>query len=110
MTDWSDDHYLRYLTQRGSDSVSDLVLGDAALDDYLSLARRRTRVAAAAREQRFPQLVSEVMEGALPGSSAHGEHPKFAVLLDEGATSRHVLVKFSRPLPPRWASAGQTCW
>ena len=33
VTDWSDDHYLRYLTQRGSDSVSDLVLGDAALDD-----------------------------------------------------------------------------
>ena len=38
------------------------------------------------------------MEGALPGSSAHGEHPKFAVLLDEGATSRHVLVKFSPPV------------
>jgi len=98
VTDWSDDHYLRYLTQRGSDSVSDLVLGDAALDDHLSLTRRRTRVAAAGREQRFPQLVSDVMEGALPGSSAHGEHPKFAVLLDEGATSRHVLVKFSPPV------------
>ena len=98
VTDWSDDHYLRYLTQRGSDSVSDLILGDAALDDYLSLARRRTRVAAAEREQRFPQLVSDVMEGAQPGSSAHGEHPKFAVLLDEGAASRHVLVKFSPPI------------
>ncbi|MEO8019560.1 MAG: type II toxin-antitoxin system HipA family toxin YjjJ [Pseudomonadota bacterium] len=98
VADWSDDHYLRYLTQRGSDSVSDLVLGDAALDDYLSLTRRRTRVAAAERERRFPQLVSEVMEGALPGSSAHGEHPKFAVLLDDGAASRHVLIKFSPPV------------
>lgn len=95
VTDWSDDHYLRYLTQRGSDSVSDLILGDASLDDYLSLARRRTRVPASEREQRFPQLVADVMEGAQPGSSAHGEHPKFAVLLDEGAASRHVLVKFS---------------
>jgi hypothetical protein len=97
VTDWSDDHYLRYLTQRGSDSVSDLILGDAALDDYLSLSRRRTRVLAAERTERFPQLVTNVMEGALPGSSAHGEHPKFAVLLEDGASSRHVLVKFSPP-------------
>ena len=28
--DWNDDHYLRYLTQRGSDTVGDLVLGDRA--------------------------------------------------------------------------------
>jgi len=98
VTDWSDDHYLRYLTQRGSDTVSDLILGDAALDDYLSLPRRRTRVLATERGQRFPQLVTDVMEGAQPGSSAHGEHPKFAVLLEEGANSRHVLVKFSPPV------------
>jgi hypothetical protein len=98
VTDWSDDHYLRYLTWRGSDTVSDLILGDAALDDYLSLPRRRVRVLVTGREQRFPQLVTEVMEGAQPGSSAHGEHPKFAVLLDEGANSRHVLVKFSPPI------------
>ena len=104
VADWSDDHYLRYLTQRGSDTVSDLILGDAALDDYLSLSRRRTRVLAAEREQRYPQLASDVMEGAQPGSSAHGEHPKFAVLLDEGASSRHVLVKFS---PPAGTDVGQ---
>lgn len=98
VTDWSDDHYLRFLTQRGSDTVSDLILGDAALDDYLSLPRRRTRVLANERAQHFPQLVTDVMEGGQPGSSAHGEHPKFAVLLEEGANTRHVLVKFSPPL------------
>jgi serine/threonine protein kinase HipA of HipAB toxin-antitoxin module len=54
-------------------------------------------VLAAERAERFPQLVTNVMEGALPGSSAHGEHPKFAVLLEEDASSRHVLVKFSPP-------------
>ncbi len=96
--DWNDDHYLRYLTRRGSDTVSDLILGDAALDDYLTLPRRRTRVRAEERGQDFPRLVSEIMEGAQPGSSAHGEHPKFAVVVDEGAESRHVLVKFSPPV------------
>ncbi len=98
VNDWNDDHYLRYLTQRGSDTVGDLILGDAALDDYLSLARRRTRVLATERQQRFAQLVTDVMAGAQPGSSAHGEHPKFAVLLDERAGSHHVLVKFSPPI------------
>lgn len=104
VTDWNDDHYLRYLTRRGSDAVSDLILGDAALDDFLTLPRRRTRVRAAERADRFPRLVEEIMAGALPGSSAHGEHPKFAVVVDEGAASRHVLVKFS---PPATTAVGQ---
>ncbi len=37
------------------------------------------------------------MEGGLPGSSAHGEHPKFAVLIEETDGPRQVLVKFSPP-------------
>lgn len=104
VADWSDDHYLRYLSQRGSDTLGDLILGDAALNDFLTLARRRTRVTADEREQVFPQLVTAVMQGAQPGSSAHGEHPKFAVFLEDGANSRHVLVKFS---PPVGTAVGQ---
>jgi len=95
VTDWSDDHYLRFLTQRGSDTVGDLILGDVALDDYLKLPRRRRRVRAEERVQDYPRLVGEVMEGALPGSPVHGEQPKFAVVLEDGGTSNHVLVKFS---------------
>ena len=98
VTDWSDDHYLRYLTRRGSDTVGDLLLGDATLDDFLTLPRQRTRVRADTLAHDFPRLVGEIMEGALPGSSAHGEHPKFAVLAEEGAVTRHVLVKFSPPV------------
>ncbi len=98
VTDWSDDHYLRYLTQRGSDTVGDLILGDAALNDHLSIARRRKPIRADERQERYPQLVAEVMDGALPGSSAHGEHPKFAVMLEEGAALRHVIVKYSPPV------------
>jgi DNA-binding transcriptional ArsR family regulator len=104
--DWTDDHYLRYLTQRGSDTVGDLVLGDRALDDALSLMQQRPALREDEREARYPQLVAQVMEGGLPGSSAHGEHPKFATLL-EGAAPRHVLVKFSPStgtrLGQRWA-------
>jgi len=98
VTDWSDDHYLRYLTQRGSDTVGDLVLGDVALDDYLAPTHRRRCVRAQERAQDYPRLSAEAMEGVLPGSPVHGEHPKFAVMLQEGGASNHVLVKFSPPI------------
>lgn len=104
VTDWSDDHYLRYLTQRGSDTVGDLILGDAALDDFLALPRRRTRVRVEDRARDYPRLADDVMDGALPGSLVHGEHPKFAVALEEGSASNHVLVKFS---PPKDTAVGQ---
>jgi DNA-binding transcriptional ArsR family regulator len=92
--DWNDDHYLRYLTQRGSDAVGDLVLGDRALDEALQLMQRRPALREQDRAATYPDLVDQVMEGGLPGSSAHGEHPKFVALL-EGSPARQVLVKFS---------------
>jgi hypothetical protein len=105
--DWSDAHYLRYLTQRGADTVSDLILGDAALNEYLASLRRRTAVALERRSDLYPLLADQVMIGGLPGSSAHGEHPKFATLLDDGANSRNVIVKFSptidTPVGQRWS-------
>lgn len=102
--DWSDDHYLRYLTQRGSDTLGDLILGAAAFDEYLAGLQHRTAIDAADREARYPQLAQNVMQGGLPGSSAHGEHPKFAVLIQEQAGPGHVLVKFS---PPAGTAVGQ---
>ncbi|MEJ0085051.1 MAG: type II toxin-antitoxin system HipA family toxin YjjJ [Pseudomonadota bacterium] len=102
--DWSDDHYLRYLTQRGSDTVGDLILGDAALDVYLASLRRAPDVPAEERARRYPQLAADVMGGGYAGSSAHGEHPKFAVLLGGEGSPRHVLVKFS---PPDTTPVGQ---
>lgn len=105
--DWSDAHYLRYLTQRGADTVSDLILGDAALDEYLGSRRRRATVPAERRAELYPQLAEQAMIGGLPGSSVHGEHPKFAILLEDGASSRHVIVKFSptidTPIGQRWS-------
>jgi hypothetical protein len=47
------------------------------------------------------------MAGGLPGSSAHGEHPKFTALLRRVDEYQHVLVKFSPPVSPavgqRWS-------
>jgi hypothetical protein len=98
--DWTDDHFLRYLTQRGSDTVGNLVLGDRALDEALTQMHRRPAIREEERGTRYPQLVHEVMEGGLPGSSAHGEHPKFTALLEAGEP-RQVLVKFSQSISSR---------
>jgi hypothetical protein len=105
--DWTDDHYLRYLTLRGSDTVGDLIVGQPALDMYLARQREPTAISIAERERSYPSLATEVMAGGLPGSSAAGEHPKFAVLLKDGSAYKQVLVKFSPsirdPVGQRWS-------
>ncbi len=98
VVDWTDDHYLQYLTQRGADAVGDLILGDDSFNDYVELQKRRSPIALEARRVEFPRLAKEVMAGGLPGSSAHGEHPKFTVLLRRGDDYQHALVKFSPPV------------
>lgn len=103
VADWSDAHYLRYLTRRGGDAVGDLILGDEAFDGFLAAQRQLAGIPLDARAIRYPLLASEVLAGRLPGSSAHGEHPKFATLLRDGG-ERHVLVKFS---PPVTTAVGQ---
>ncbi|MEJ1961513.1 MAG: type II toxin-antitoxin system HipA family toxin YjjJ [Gammaproteobacteria bacterium] len=102
--DWNDDHYLQYLTRRGADTVGDLILGDESFNEYVELQKRRTPIALDARVAEFPRLAKEVMGGGLPGSSAHGEHPKFTVLLRRGDDCQHALVKFS---PPVTTAVGQ---
>jgi hypothetical protein len=98
VTDWTEDHYLRFLTVRGADAVSDLILGRTAFDDYLANQRHRSIISVNERETRFPRLVDQVMEGGLPGSSAHGEQPKFAIMLQTPGGPLSVLVKFSPPI------------
>jgi hypothetical protein len=107
VVDWTDDHYLRYLTLHGSDTVGDLILGRSALDEFIAQQRYLSPINSDEREARFPTLADQVMHGDLPGSSVHGEHPKFAVLLKDAEGPRHVLVKFSPPVGDavarRWA-------
>ncbi len=96
--DWTDEHYLRYLTTYGSDMVGDLILGRQALDDYLLQIRQLLPRDAGQRGRYFPDLADRSMHGGVPGSSAQGEHPKFAVTLMEQGEVRHALVKFSPPV------------
>jgi len=96
--DWNDDHYLQYLTRRGADTVGDLILGDGSFNEYVELQKQRTPIALDARAAEFPRLAKQVMAGGLPGSSAHGEHPKFTTLLRRGDVYQHALVKFSPPV------------
>jgi hypothetical protein len=96
--DWTDEHYLCYLTAYGSDVVGDLILGRAALDDYLLQQSQLVPRDAGQRDKFFPELAEQSMHGGVPGSSAQGEHPKFAVTLAEQGEVRHALVKFSPPV------------
>lgn len=105
VADWTDDHYLRYLTRHGSDTGGDLILGDDSLNEYLASLQHQPVIRPEERGAHYPQLALEVLQGGLPGSSAHGEQPKF--LAQIGTTrsgdrmanpESHVLVKFSPPV------------
>jgi HipA-like C-terminal domain len=96
--DWTDEHYLRYLTTYGSDGVGNLILGRAALDEHLLQHRQLVPRDAGQRDKFFPELAEQSMHGGVPGSSAPGEHPKFAVTIAEQGEVRHALVKFSPPV------------
>src|SRR4051794_25927753 len=63
--DWTDDHYLRYLTRRGADTVGDLLLGDEACNEYIKIQKQRSPIEPEARKTEFPRLAREVMMGGL---------------------------------------------
>lgn len=110
VVDWSDEHVLTWLTQHGVDAPGDLILGSAALDRVLA-RETSTVVESRDRASRYPAFATAALAGRPPGSSAHGEHPKFTVTRsDDGqAPAGHtpVIVKFSPPIGTpvgrRWA-------
>ena len=83
---WRSGHVLRYLLAAGDDLPGDLQCGDRA--------RIRIRKKPdSADDADYPVLADEVMAGYLPGSSAGGEQPKFAVF--NRSQKAHVIVKFT---------------
>jgi hypothetical protein len=107
VNDWTDEHVLIYLTQRGSDSVGNLIVGVEALNRYLAKLQPPAIVSVQDRASAYPEFANAAMAGAPPGSSANGEHPKFTACVADGGQRTHVIVKFSpscsTPVGLRWA-------
>jgi DNA-binding transcriptional ArsR family regulator len=104
VADWTDEHFLLYLTQRGADGSGDLVVGIEALNRFLAASSSPTVVSAQNRMTQYPAFAAAAMAGAPPGSSLQGEHPKFTACVADGDRRTHVIVKFS---PPRSTPTGQ---
>ena len=82
--DWNDDQQLIALAMRGEDCVGNLIIGEESLNRFLARpAVPRTRAD-------YADLATGVLVDQ-PGSSAGGEHPKFAIRSGD----RHLLVKFA---------------
>lgn len=96
INDWTDSHVLTYLTQRGDDSIGNILIGDESLQRYLKRFQASPDyVEHQDRSNRYPLLALAAISGAPPGSSAGGEHPKFTTAVRSKDGVRHVLVKFS---------------
>jgi len=104
VVDWTDEHFLIYLTQRAVDMGGNLIVGAEALNRHLARTHAPVVVPAQNRNTAYPAFATASMAGAPPGSSAHGEQPKFTACIAEGERRTHVIVKFS---PPRSSPVGQ---
>lgn len=94
---WDDDALLLSLTHLGDDLPGHLLIGDAALRRHLD-ARVQPEAPLPAQDlaRRYAEMAEQAMAGALPGSSAGGEFPKFTVAREHaGAATPHCVVKFS---------------
>ncbi len=94
--DWNTEHVGRYLLSNGDDLPGNLKFGQQA-----QLRVRRSPPVFSSED--YPALAAAVMAGAIPGSSAGGEQPKFTAY---HARRGHVIVKFSAlsddPVARRW--------
>jgi HipA-like C-terminal domain len=104
VVDWTDEHFLIYLTRRGADMTGALVVGTEAMDRHLSGTHSPPAVPADSRASVYPLYATAAMAGAPPGPCAHGEHPKFTSSVTRGNQRVAVIVKFS---PPRSTPTGQ---
>jgi hypothetical protein len=109
LSEWTDAHALRALVAHGHDAVGNLLLGEAARQQFLAAPAPRP-IPRAGKGARYATLAHEAVRGEAPGSSAGGEQPKFLACVQgspqEGGSPRHVLVKFSvpqdSPVSERW--------
>lgn len=106
---WDDAAIVYILSQRGSDTTGNLLLGEPA---YARWLKSKLAPEAPLIEQHIgPTYLARAdaaARGGNAGSSAAGEFPKFTALRElAGSSTPHVLVKFSggdgSPAVERWA-------
>lgn len=100
LAQWSDDDALYAMSQSGSDLSGDLIVGDAACEQWLAERAGKVPdvapVAAADLVAHYIAQADQAVASGVPGSSAAGEFPKFtARRMLAGAATPHVIVKFS---------------
>jgi hypothetical protein len=96
IADWTDNHVLQGLCAAGSDEPGDLVLGRAALEQYL-LQPGPAPITPRRKLQAYAQLAQlQDRQHAYP-SSAGGEQAKFTAYAHTAQGEQHVIVKFSPP-------------
>lgn len=95
--EWSDDDVLHILSQRGTDTSGNLILGDVALTRWLQSKAAPLDVLTPPNcEQGYAQCANQASAMGAAGSSAAGEFPKFTALRElPGSQTPHVIVKFS---------------
>ena len=107
VVDWTDEHFLVYLTRRAPDTTGALIVGSESMDRHLSGAQQAPLVSENARATEYPRFAVQAMAGTPPGSSAQGEQPKFTAWVGNSERRMAVIVKFSPPhstaVGRRWA-------
>ena len=94
---WTAEHCLKYLSQRGWNTIGDFILGDPSFQLYLEKNHStKNGIETKNRENHYSLYANDVLAAGDPGSSAGGEQPKFTTILLP--KNQHVLVKFSPPI------------
>ncbi len=110
LQDWGSDDILQWLARHGASCPGNLIVGEAAFQEWLEheARHREAAIASSDRAVAYPALADNALQGAGFGSSAGGEQPKFAAMKqDDSGRYIEVLVKFSAPVNTpagrRWA-------
>jgi hypothetical protein len=103
LADWTDVDIAHVLATLGQDQPGDLILGEAPFEAELQARAQRqphTR-------SDYPALAERALAFGDAGSSAGGEFPKFATLIEHQGEAISVIVKFSganeTPAVQRWS-------
>ena len=105
LTLWQDDHVMLAIGAAGEDVVGNLLIGEAAREQWLA-RELPTALPQAELPARYRAMAQRALGGEVVGPSAGGEQPKFAAYVETDHGPRHVLVKFTanqdNPVTQRW--------